>query len=78
MLHFPTRKRPTKNLKTEPNNRKRRGFKMNLGPRTLIVYGTSFGATKGTSEEIAKILREENFNVRIVDANEEKVKDIAE
>jgi menaquinone-dependent protoporphyrinogen IX oxidase len=47
-------------------------------PRGLIVYGTSFGATKGTSEEIARILREENFDIRIVNAGEEKVKDISE
>jgi menaquinone-dependent protoporphyrinogen IX oxidase len=51
---------------------------MNRSPRGLIVYGTSFGATKGTSEEIAKILREENFNIKIVNAQEEKVKDISE
>jgi menaquinone-dependent protoporphyrinogen IX oxidase len=51
---------------------------MNGRLRGLIVYGTSFGATKGTSEEIAKILREENFDVRIVNVQEEKVKDIAE
>lgn len=46
--------------------------------KTLIVYGTTFGATKGTSEEIAKILREENFDVKVVNAQEEKVKDITE
>ncbi len=51
---------------------------MNGGLRGLIAYGTSFGATKGTAEEIAKILREENFDVRIVNVQEEKVKDIAE
>jgi len=51
---------------------------MNTGPRGLIVYGTSFGATKGTSEEIAKILQEENFHMKIVNAQEEKVKDISE
>jgi len=51
---------------------------MNRGPRGLIVYGTSFGATKGTSEEIARILREENFDIKIVNAQEEKVKDISE
>ena len=51
---------------------------MNRGPRGLIVYGTSFGATKGTSEEIARILREENFDIKIVDVQEEKVKDISE
>ena len=51
---------------------------MNKNPGGLIVYGTSFGATKGTSEEIARILREENFDIKIVNAQEEKVKDISE
>ena len=43
----------------------------------LIVYGTRFGATAGTSEEIAKVLRDEGFDVRLVNAKEEKVGDIA-
>lgn len=51
---------------------------MNRNPRGLIVYATTFGATKGTAEEIAKILREENFDIKIVNAQEEKVKDISE
>jgi len=51
---------------------------MNRDAQALIVYGTSFGATKGTSEEIARILREENFEVKIVNAQEEKVKDISQ
>jgi len=46
--------------------------------RALIVYGTRYGATKGTSEEIAKVLREENFDVKVVNAQEEKVKDVSE
>jgi menaquinone-dependent protoporphyrinogen IX oxidase len=46
-------------------------------PRGLIVYGTTFGATKGTSEEIARILREENFDIKIVNAQEEKIEDIS-
>jgi len=46
--------------------------------RTLIVYGTRYGATAGTSEEIAKVLRDEGFNVRVVNAKEEKVQDISE
>ncbi len=50
----------------------------NRSPLGLIVYGTSFGATKGTSEEIAEILREENFDIKIVNAGEEKIKDISE
>ena len=51
---------------------------MDRTSRGLIVYGTSFGATKGTSEEIAKILREETFDMKIVNVQEEKVKDISE
>jgi len=46
--------------------------------KALIYYGTRYGATKGTSEEIAKILREENFDVKVVNAQEEKIKDISE
>jgi menaquinone-dependent protoporphyrinogen IX oxidase len=48
------------------------------GPLALIVYATSFGATKGTSEEIARILREENFDVKTVNVQDEKVKDISD
>jgi menaquinone-dependent protoporphyrinogen oxidase len=44
----------------------------------LIVYATRYGATKGTADEIARILREENVDVKIVNAQEEKVKDISE
>jgi menaquinone-dependent protoporphyrinogen oxidase len=46
--------------------------------KVLIVYAMRYGATAGTTEEIAKILREEGFEVRVVDAKEEKVKDISE
>ena len=46
--------------------------------KALIVYGTRYGATKGTSEEIAKVLREENFDVKVVNAQEENVRDISE
>ena len=45
--------------------------------KALIVYGTRYGATTGTSEEIAKVLREESFDVTVVNAKEEKVKDIS-
>ena len=45
--------------------------------KTLLVYGTRYGATAGTSEEIAKILREEGFDLKVVNAKEEKVKDIS-
>ena len=45
--------------------------------KTLIVYGTRYGATTGTSEEIAKVLGGEGFDVKVVNAKEEKVKDIS-
>jgi len=46
--------------------------------KTLIVYGTRYGATAGTSEEIGKVLQEEGFDVRVVNAKKEKVKDISQ
>src|SRR4030066_582297 len=46
--------------------------------KTLIVYGTRYGATAGTSEEIAKVLREEGFDVKVANLKEEKIKDISE
>ena len=45
--------------------------------RTLIVYGTRYGATAGTSEEIAKVLQGEGFDVKVVNAKQEKIKDIS-
>jgi menaquinone-dependent protoporphyrinogen IX oxidase len=50
---------------------------MNQSMYVLIVYGTTFGSTKQTSEEIAQILRQENFDVTILNAQEEKIKDIS-
>jgi len=46
--------------------------------KALIVYGTRYGATASTSEEIAKILRKEGFDVRVVNAKEEKMRDISD
>lgn len=46
--------------------------------KALIVYATRYGATALTSQEIAKILREESFEVKVVDAKKEKIKDISE
>ena len=43
----------------------------------LIVYGTRYGATAGTAEEIGKVLRAEGLDVRMVNAREEKVDDIS-
>jgi menaquinone-dependent protoporphyrinogen oxidase len=44
--------------------------------KALIVFGTRLGASGTTSEEIAKVLREEGYETRVVDAKKEKVKDI--
>jgi menaquinone-dependent protoporphyrinogen oxidase len=44
---------------------------------TLIVYGTRYGATADTSEEISKILSEEGFSVKVANAKKEKIKDIS-
>jgi menaquinone-dependent protoporphyrinogen oxidase len=44
----------------------------------LIVFGTRYGATVSTSEEIARVLRDEGFNVRVVNAKSERVEDISE
>jgi menaquinone-dependent protoporphyrinogen oxidase len=45
--------------------------------KTLIVYGTRYGATASTSEEIAKVLQSEGCDVKVVNAKEEKIKDIS-
>jgi menaquinone-dependent protoporphyrinogen oxidase len=46
--------------------------------KALIVYGTRYGATASTSEEIAKVLRDEGFEVKVADAKKEKITDISE
>ena len=46
--------------------------------KALIAYATRYGATTSTSEEIAKVLREQGINVDIVNAKEAKIKDIVE
>jgi menaquinone-dependent protoporphyrinogen IX oxidase len=46
--------------------------------KALIVYGTRYGATASTSEVIAEVLRNEGIDVRVVNAKQDKVKDIAE
>lgn len=46
--------------------------------KALIVYATRYGATAGTSEEIARVLREEGLDVKVVNLKEEKVKSISE
>ncbi len=51
---------------------------MNQNPRGLLIYATTFGATKATAEEIARILQEDHIDLRIIDAQKEKIKDISE
>lgn len=46
--------------------------------KTLIIYGSNYGATAEIAEEIAKILRAEGFNVKVINPKEEKIKDISE
>lgn len=45
--------------------------------KALIVYGTRYGATKGTAEEIATVLRKEGIDVRVVNARKEQVDDVS-
>jgi len=45
--------------------------------QTLIVHGTRYGATASTSEEIANVLRGEGFDVKVVNAKQEKISDLA-
>jgi menaquinone-dependent protoporphyrinogen IX oxidase len=43
--------------------------------KTLLVYGTRYGATATTAREIARVLGEQGFDVKIANAKEEKIKD---
>ena len=45
--------------------------------KILIAYGTRYGATTNTVEEISKVLQSEGFEVKVVNLKEEKVKDIS-
>jgi menaquinone-dependent protoporphyrinogen oxidase len=45
--------------------------------KVLIVFGTRYGATESTSEEIAKVLRGEGLEVKVINAKKEKIKDIS-
>ncbi len=46
--------------------------------KVLIIYGTRYGASASTSEEIAKVLRGENFEVQVEDAKRHKLHDLSE
>ncbi len=43
----------------------------------LIAYGTRLGTTASTSEEIAKVLREEGLTVTVANLKREKIRDIS-
>ncbi len=45
--------------------------------KALIAYGTRYGATAQTSEEIGKILQQESFEVKITNLKTEKINDIS-
>jgi menaquinone-dependent protoporphyrinogen oxidase len=47
-----------------------------MAKKALIVYGTRYGATESTSEEIADVLKAEGMEVKVVNAKKERVKDI--
>ena len=48
-----------------------------MANKALIVYGTRYGATQSTSEEITKVLQGEGLEVKVINAKKEKVKDIS-
>lgn len=48
-----------------------------MAKKALIVYGTRYGATESTSEEIAKVLQGKGLEVKVINAKKEKVKDIS-
>ena len=43
--------------------------------KTLIAFGTRYGATSSTAEEISRVLKDEGFDTRVVDLKGEKIKD---
>ncbi len=46
--------------------------------KTLIAYGTRYGATATTSEEISRVLQEQGHDVSVVDLKKGKVKNISD
>jgi menaquinone-dependent protoporphyrinogen oxidase len=46
--------------------------------KALIVYGTRYGATEMTANEIANVFRQEDLDVKVANLKDEKVKDITE
>ena len=48
-----------------------------MAKKVLIIYGTRYGATAGTSEEIANVFQQAGLEVQVVNAKKEKIKDVA-
>jgi menaquinone-dependent protoporphyrinogen oxidase len=46
--------------------------------KALIAYGTRYGATEKTSQEIADVFRQEGLDVRVANLKNEKLKDISD
>jgi menaquinone-dependent protoporphyrinogen oxidase len=45
--------------------------------KTLIIYGTRYGAAASTAQEIANVLRQKGIDTDVVNAKKEKIKDIS-
>jgi len=68
---------------SSPKNGRYRGLitfnkEATMPKKALIAYGTRFGATTNTSEEIAKVLTEADIDTTVVNLKKDKVKDISE
>jgi menaquinone-dependent protoporphyrinogen oxidase len=48
-----------------------------MAKTVLIVYGTRYGASESTAEEIARVLRGEGIDVKVINVQKEAVKDIS-
>jgi menaquinone-dependent protoporphyrinogen IX oxidase len=48
-----------------------------MSKKVLIVFGTRYGATESTAEEIARVLQGVGIDVKVVNAKKEQVKDIS-
>jgi menaquinone-dependent protoporphyrinogen oxidase len=46
--------------------------------KALIVYGTRYGATASTSEDVAEVFRQEGLDADLINLKDDKVKDINE
>jgi menaquinone-dependent protoporphyrinogen oxidase len=48
-----------------------------MSKKVLIVYGTRYGATESTSEEIANVLGESGLDTTVINSGKEKTKDVS-